>query len=539
MQEKLAEIPREKKIEFEINWIKFIYEFLWWVWDKEKWVSLTGSATKLTIELPNWKKIVWLVDFWMFQGGENDLKYNEILPFDLKEIDFVLLTHTHVDHIWKLLHFAKDEFNWTIWTTKINKRVLHIMLSDIIKLQPENKLTKKEKIKNKIENLKNILFDLENKYWKWDASIDIENIIEDLEEELKNLENNSDDNKKEYFDETDLLNVLEKVNWVEKYTKNEIQDNIELSFIKAGHLPWSSQIILKIKWEDWKLVKIGFSWDLWKITNPAVWGAPDISKEKLDVYMIESTYAGRKHIEKEKNEQEFIDAINKTVKNNWKIIIPVFMQWRAQELLLYIQSLIDSWEIPKLPIFFHSSNIEKINEIYSRYYEEIFWDLTKWIFKKATNWKWKNKHLNFEKTKGSAILLASWWMLDWGAIQNYYNYLLEKNNLFVSAWYQASWTLGNKIFVENSKQIDIPWLWKININCDLFNLRTFSWHADENDLLKFLSQMNFSNDAKIIINHWEKTTEQLFFWELVEEVVWKTRKIILADFYAEKYSKEN
>ncbi len=84
MLNKISEIPRQSKIEIEKYWTKVILEFLWWIWDKEKWISLTGSATKLTIENIDWTKSIWLIDFWMFQWWENALKYNEILPFDLK-----------------------------------------------------------------------------------------------------------------------------------------------------------------------------------------------------------------------------------------------------------------------------------------------------------------------------------------------------------------------------------------------------------------------------------------------------------------------
>ena len=143
----LEQLSREKKIEFEKYGVKVSLEFLWWVWNKEKGVSLTGSATLLTIDIPWQDKIRWIIDFGMFQWCENELKYNEILPFDLSKIDFVIVTHSHMDHIWKLLHFSKDEFNWTIWTTKISRSLIYAMLTDFLKLQPKPKETKIDLLK--------------------------------------------------------------------------------------------------------------------------------------------------------------------------------------------------------------------------------------------------------------------------------------------------------------------------------------------------------------------------------------------------------
>jgi len=531
-------LPRKNHIEFEKYGVKIELDFIWWIWDKEKGVSLTWSATKLTITKQNWEKSIWLIDFWMFQWCENALKYNEILPFDLKEINFVLITHTHIDHIWKMLHFAKDEFTWTIWTTKINKEIWHIMLSDIIKLQPENEKNIIEKIENEIQSYKKLKQKISSKLWEdSDAIIGVDEIIHEAKEKLKKEKIKYKWYKKEYFDQDDLNKVLEKTNYIDYYTKVELEDNIQLSFISAWHLPWSAQAIIKIKADKNKYINLWFSWDIWKFKNPAVWWEPDTTKEKLDIYLMESTYAGRFHPEFQKEINKLIEAINKTVKNKWKIIIPVFMQWRAQELALYLMKLKKSRSIPNIPIFFHSNNIEKIIEIYKRYSPNIFWDLTinKEVIK-AITWKWAGQQKNFEKYKWSAILLASWWMMDGWTIQNYFEYLQDPNNLFISVWYQWEWTLWNKIFHKKNKEIEIPWIWIITINTKLLNLRWFSGHWDQNDLLELIKWVSFSKNAKIIINHWEKTPEQILFWYAIKWIVWNTKEVLIAEF-DEKYYK--
>ncbi len=537
---KLSEqFSRQSKIEFEKYNTKVILEFLWWVWDKEKGVSLTWSATKLTIIKPNGEKTIWIIDFWMFQWWEHDLEYNEVLPFDISKIEFVIATHTHLDHIGKMLHLGKKEFMWNIWTTKINKDVLYTMLNDVIKNQPENTISEEDKILSKIENYKLMRDKLAATLWGTNDGVQqMDNEIIDLEIEYKEIQENHKNKGKQFFDSQDLMSLVWKINSVNYYEKFKVKNDVQVSFIPAGHLPGSSQAILKIKvWKN-KFINIWFSGDLWKIKNPAIWGTPEISKEKLDMYMVESTYAWRHHPEINEQENKLIEEINKTIKKWWKIIIPVFMQWRAQEVALFLKNLIDNWKIPEIPVFYHSENIENINNIYSRYLPKHFGVLIKWnTIRKAKTGKWKHAKLNFKNYKKSAILLASGGMISWWSILNYLEYLQDSKNLFISMWYQALWTLWNEIFYQKKEKIEIPSEGKIQINANLMSFKWFSGHADEQDLLQLISQISFSKDAKVIINHGEKSPEQLTFWLAIKWIIWRTKEVLFADFNEKLYKK--
>ncbi len=320
-----------------------------------------------------------------------------------------------------------------------------------------------------------------------------------------------------------------KVNSIDIKWKYEINNNIEFTTINAGHLPWSTQIILKIKsWKN-KYINIAFSWDLWKIKNSWIYWSPEISKTKLDLYVVESTYAWRFHPDIQKEENDLVKSINNTIEKWWKIIIPSFVQWRAQEWWLYFNKLIEDKKISKIDIFYDSSSIGKILEIYNRHYPEIFWELNKKNFKRAYTWKWKNKQEHFINTKKSAILFASWWMMNWWTVEKYLDYLLDSKNLFISIWYQSSWTTWNQIFTQLIKEIEYKNKWKFKINANIHNFRWLSGHADEEDLLNLLSKMNFSKDAKVVINHWEAWVTQTIFWLAVKQILWKVN-VVLADF---------
>lgn len=538
---KWVEIPnRYKTIEFKKYGTTIKLEFFGWVWNAEKWVSLTGSATRLEIIFPDWRKVSWLVDFGMFQWCKNALKYNEILPFDLSKIDFVIITHTHIDHIWKLLHFWKDEFTGKIWTTDIASNLIWVMLKDVIKLQPKPEKTKKEKLEAKLKNLLSLINNWLGEDWKQQLEDEITKILE----EIRNLGNNEEEEKnKKFFTQEDLDKLFRKINKIGYYQKVEVANDITLSFIKAGHLPGSAQAILKIKTKKWPIV-LWFSWDLWKFRNPSIWNQPDISKENLDLYLVESTYAWRKHREFIDEEKSFIAKIKETIRKKWKIIIPVFVQWRAQEVIYYLYNLMEEWKIPNIPVYMHSETIGQINNIINLIKDEtpgikkLKKILKSNFIKKAVSWKGKNKQLIFEKYTKSAILIASWWMVDWWTIMNYLKYLQEPNYLFVSMWYQGEWTLWRKIFTEQISEIAIPWEWKIKINAKLHNFRWFSGHADENDLLEIISKMNFKKGAKIIINHWENTLEQQVFGLKIKWILGKTKEVLFAEFSDESYCKK-
>lgn len=516
-------IENTKKVEFEKNWTKVILEFGWWIWDIEKWVSLTWSTTKITIIKKDWKKITWLIDLWMFQWCEKEETYNEKIPFNLSKIDFSIVTHTHIDHIWKLLYLADDSFKWKIFTTDINKQVSIIMLRDIIKIQEskeENKqISKAKKIKDLIENIKKVS--------KHNIQDNIEYYLDELEEQLSNEETEEKDNEKK------LIKIISKINSVWMYEKVEIKNDIQLSFIKAGHLPWSAQAILKIKvWKN-NYITIWFSWDIWKFKNPAIWWEPDISKEKFDIFMIESTYAWRFHPEKEIEEKKLIEKIKKSINKKWKNIIPTFMQWRAQELIIYLNTLMKEWKIPKIDIYYHSQNIKDIAEIYERNMPDIFKWLNK-LLKPAKTWKWKKMRNHFIQSKKSSILIASGWMIWWWTILNYLEEFENPKNLIISSWYQAESTLWDEIFNKNKEFIEINEN-KYIIRAEKHKIRTLSWHWDQNDLLQLISWMKFSKNAKVIINHWEKSPEQFLFWLAIKWIVWKTKEVLIAEFNPKLY----
>lgn len=201
-------------------------------------------------------------------------------------------------------------------------------------------------------------------------------------------------------------------------------------------------------------------------------------------------------------------------------------------------------KIPKIPVYMHSETIWQINNVINWIKEDnpnlekLKSILNSNFIKKAVSWKGRNKHLIFETYKKPAILIASWWMVDWWTIWSYLKYLSEPNYLFVSMWYQWEWTLWRKIFFDKVDEIEVPGEWLVKINAQIHNFRGFSGHADEKDLLEIISKMQFKKNAKIVINHWEKSLQQYVFGFKIKQILWKTRKVLFAEFNEENYCKK-
>ena len=109
----------------------------WWIDDKNNWINLTWSSTLMTVDL-GWSKVKILVDLWIFQWWEkSDLKNKEIEE-NLSDLDYVIITHAHMDHIGRLPMLIKKWFKWKILMTKITKQVWYHMLTDYVSLTKQS-----------------------------------------------------------------------------------------------------------------------------------------------------------------------------------------------------------------------------------------------------------------------------------------------------------------------------------------------------------------------------------------------------------------
>lgn len=173
-------------------------KYLGWIEDDSKWASLTWSSTLMKVDLIDNVKI--LFDYWMFQWWNNEAELNKKTDEEAIKADFIVITHAHMDHIWRLPLLVKKWFKWRIIMSNITKQLAWVMLNDYVKLT--KKLIEDKENKNKTNW---------NKYRK---SIKIVGLIEEL------LKNNLDKETKK-SKQKELYSSILNNNWLNKIVDQE------------------------------------------------------------------------------------------------------------------------------------------------------------------------------------------------------------------------------------------------------------------------------------------------------------------------------
>ena len=270
---------------------------------------VTGSNFLITTD-----KSKILVDCGMFQGSNEIEKMNFLdFPFDPKEINFLILTHSHIDHSGRIPKLVKDGFRGRIISTKATRDLCEIMLKDSANIQESDA---------RWENKKRIragLPEVEPLYTTADA-----------EASLKYFE--------PYYYNQDI----------------NIGDDISIRFKDAGHILGSSILELWVK-EGVSNTKIVFSGDLGMPGRPII-NNPEFI-EDADYIIMESTYGDTIHEPFEESTKELIEIINRTALRGGTVLIPSFAIGRTQELIHELNKYYeynDVEEYMKIPIYVDS-----------------------------------------------------------------------------------------------------------------------------------------------------------------------------------------
>ncbi|MCM8766510.1 MAG: MBL fold metallo-hydrolase [Candidatus Omnitrophica bacterium] len=435
--------------------------------------NVTGSKFLIS---SNGKNI--LVDCGLFQ--ERGLKNRnwDKFPFPVKNIDFILLTHAHLDHSGYLPKIVKDGFSGKILCTEPTSEITKIALIDSGKIQVED--AEKKRKRHEEEGRKGLYPEIP------------------------------------LYTPKDAANVFELFQVVEYNEKIKLDKNIEVIFHNAGHILGSS--IIEIILENKKIV---FSGDIGRKENPIL-PPPEII-EDADFLIIESTYGDRVHEKRESAENRFEQIINETVKKGGNIVIPTFAIERAQEILYYLKKLLIEDRIPHLLTFLDSPMAIEVLELFKKYFTYLNGEAEKFIEKKISPFDFPLLHFTksveeskmINHIKGSVIIMSGSGMCTGGRIKHHLiNNIEREESSIVFVGYQAKGTLGREILEE--KQVRILGNF-YNVKARIEKIEGFSAHADREELLNFLS--NF-----------KKFPENIFLVHGEEEVVGKFSEFLKQNF---------
>ncbi|MEF3280483.1 MAG: MBL fold metallo-hydrolase [Elusimicrobiota bacterium] len=441
---------------------------------KIKFCGASGGDVTGSKHLISFKGGSILLDAGLFQGRRKEtIEKNLNFPFLVDDIDGVIISHSHIDHIGVLPVLVKKGFNKGIYLNRITAEISRIMLLDSARLQKED-----AKFYNKIHPQ--------------------EKPIEPI------------------YDEEDVQKVFGLFKTFERGEFLQPIDGVYVKFINAGHVLGSSSIVIN----DGKN-KILYTGDIGR-QNQLLLKSPDI-EENIDWLIMETTYGDRDHDDIKNVYQEFSSIIEEAIKNKSKIIIPSFSLERTQEIIYLIDMLIHEEKFRKIDVYVDSPMSVRITDIFNKNLGEVDFNV---CFKNYTRFdkdpfgyeyikyissREESQRLN--QKEGPMIIISASGMCEGGRILHHIrNSIDNEKNILLIVGYQAENTLGRRL-KDGAKKVKIFGL-EHNVFFKVRSLDFFSAHAGRSDLLDYVMKIN--PQKGIFLVHGEEKARTSFKFLLKE-----------------------
>jgi metallo-beta-lactamase family protein len=412
----------------------------------------TTTGSKHLIEV-NGARI--LLDCGLFQGRRKEAaERNQNFPFDPVSIDCVVLSHAHIDHSGNLPHLTKRGFTGNIYATPATRDLCSIMLPDAAHIHESdiawlNRRRTRDHLPLLVPN-----------YTMLDAE--------------------------------QCLTQFITVGYQRPMT---ISEGVTMTFIDAGHVLGSAQIILDIDdHETGRKSRLLFSGDVGRPGNDLLEEAATC--DEVDYVIMESTYGGRKHEMAAQTSEHICQLIHQIQEHGSRIVIPSFAVERTQQLLYTLDKLSHENCFTPVPTFVDSPLAVKATEIFREHLNDLKPAVRDALFMRNDPFGFEglqlvrtveeSKALNF--LKGPAIIISASGMAESGRILHHLrNNLGNPNNIILFVGYCAENTLGWKL------RNGFP---KVNILGDEFEVKarietldSFSGHADHDELLAYFDRI--------------------------------------------------
>ena len=433
----------------------------------------------------------FLVDCGMWQGkAEQEMENSQEFEFNPSEIDFMLLTHAHIDHSGRIPKLYKEGFRNKVYAHKATCDLCTLMLPDSGHIQETEIEWKNKKRKRKGEE------PIEPIYTAEDA--------------------------------VRCLEIFEPVQYDQII---EITPEIHVRFNDAGHMLGASIIEVWVK-EGEKVTKTVFTGDIGNNDIPLL--SPPTMIEDTDFLVMESTYGSRLHMRNDEKAQIFLDVVSETLDNGGTVVIPSFAVGRTQEILYEINKLKDEYgddeefrrkykTIMKAPVYVDSPLAISATEVF-RENTDLFDEETKEEIMrgdnplefpglKFTKTADESKALNEDQTP--SIIISASGMCEVGRIKHHLKHNLwnpKSTILFVG--YQAPGTLGYSI-VNGAKTVKI-FGEEIAVNARIEYIEGYSGHADQ-ELLMNCIYSYIKKPKHIFLVHGEPESQDILADKIEEE----------------------
>jgi len=436
-------------------------------------LEVTGSCHEIQIEVDGKTKRI-LLDCGLFQGHRQEAAVkNAEFAFEPSEIDAMILSHAHADHVGRVPVLSKKGFKAKIYCTYATLDLAEVMLQDsgFINEKDEEFFCK---------YLKKSMMECDGPLYTQQDAIDC-------------MKHFTGRNYNEWFD---------------------VIPGIRAKFLDAGHIIGAAMVVLEIE-ENNKKRMIGFSGDLGRsmlpiIKNPA-------AMPPVEVLICESTYGNRAHEDITTAKHALQEVIVRTARRGGKVLIPAFSLERTQEIVYDLHTLWDAKEIPAIPIVIDSPLATRVTDVFMKHPECYDKEMYENFLAKAhnpfqfslvryTDSVEESKALN--GTPGPMIIMAGSGMCEAGRIRHHLkNEIENEKNTVLAVGYMAEHTLGRSIIDPEITEIKI--FDRIyQKKAETVYINAYSGHADMSDLDSYVYAIE--GLQKIILVHGEETQMQPF-----------------------------
>ncbi len=388
------------------------------------------------------KKI--LIDCGMVQGVPDEESANsDTFPYNPAEVDFLFITHAHIDHIGRVPKLFKDGFRGRIISTPETKQIAQIMLMDA-------------------------------------ASI--------VAGRAKN------EGVKASFNENDVRGALSIWETLPYHSNLSVCGGVEVYFWDAGHILGSAMIEFRILDSHNKKRKVLFTGDLGNSPSPLL---PDTEIPKdIEFLIMDSVYGDRNHESIENRRDRFLNVIKETIKNRGVLLIPAFSLERTQTILFEIDNFLENKLIDPVPVFLDSPLAIRLTEIYESISDLYNKDVQKELLggDKIFNFPKLIKTAKVEDSKKIAnspnpkVIIAGSGMSTAGRILHHEKlFLPNKDAVVLLMGYQAPGTLGREL-QDGAKSVVIDGE-QIVVKAKIEIIDGYSGHKDSDNLLEFAGSL--------------------------------------------------
>jgi len=292
----------------------------------------------------------------------------------------------------------------------------------------------------------------------------------------------------------------------------DIASDVKLTLHRSGHILGGAMVHLHIGNGLCNIVYTSdFKFGRTRLLDPAVHVFP-----RIELLILESTYGGPNDVmpSREETELEFLTIINRTIKRNGIVLIPVLAVGRAQEILLVLADAMKRKLIPEVPVFIEGM-IGEATAIHTAYPEYLSKSIRDEIYYRENPFKYDafniikdpERHLDIVEQK-PCIIMATSGMLTGGPALTYLKLLaFDPNNTLTFVSYQVEGTLGRRI-QKGLREVVFPTpegkLEIVKINMEVYSVEGFSGHSDRRQLVSFAQKVEPRPEA-IVLNHGEKS----------------------------------